>query len=119
MSLPILVFKRDNDPTLLSLNCFLFILMCLFCVFLLDLCTGAVGLPLPGVEVRIVMNNASNTSIVEGNQRETRVQKKKREDESIISRQWMKNKHVTDFEFQSPNSNVQARMSIFRNNRNM
>nr|XP_020465090.1 acyl-CoA synthetase family member 3, mitochondrial [Monopterus albus] len=35
---------------------------------------GAVGLPLPGMEVRIVMNNTSNTTIVEGNHRETRVQ---------------------------------------------
>uniref|UniRef100_A0A4W6CIW9 Acyl-CoA synthetase family member 3 n=1 Tax=Lates calcarifer TaxID=8187 RepID=A0A4W6CIW9_LATCA len=34
---------------------------------------GAVGSPLPGVEVRIVMNNTSNTTIVEGNHRETRV----------------------------------------------
>uniref|UniRef100_A0A8C6UYD6 Acyl-CoA synthetase family member 3 n=1 Tax=Neogobius melanostomus TaxID=47308 RepID=A0A8C6UYD6_9GOBI len=34
---------------------------------------GAVGLPLPGVEVRIAMNNFSNTTIVEGNHRETRV----------------------------------------------
>nr|XP_046245676.1 malonate--CoA ligase ACSF3, mitochondrial isoform X2 [Scatophagus argus] len=32
---------------------------------------GAVGLPLPGVEVRIVLNNATNTAIVEGNCRET------------------------------------------------
>lgn len=46
---------------------------------LLDLCllacfhTGAVGLPLPGVEVRIVMNNTTNTTIVEGNHRETQV----------------------------------------------
>ncbi|KAM7015010.1 malonate--CoA ligase ACSF3, mitochondrial isoform 1-T2 [Tautogolabrus adspersus] len=34
---------------------------------------GAVGLPLPGVEVRIVMNNTTNTTIVEGNHRETQV----------------------------------------------
>ncbi|KAF7664713.1 hypothetical protein LDENG_00167670 [Lucifuga dentata] len=34
---------------------------------------GAVGLPLPGVEVRIVMTNATNTTIVEGNHRETQV----------------------------------------------
>ncbi|XP_053275683.1 malonate--CoA ligase ACSF3, mitochondrial [Pleuronectes platessa] len=34
---------------------------------------GAVGSPLPGVEVRIVMNNASNTTIAEGSHRETRV----------------------------------------------
>lgn len=34
---------------------------------------GAVGLPLPGVEVRIVMNNATSTTIVEGNHRETQV----------------------------------------------
>lgn len=34
---------------------------------------GAVGLPLPGVEVRIVMNNTTNTSIVEGNHRQTQV----------------------------------------------
>ncbi|XP_030019352.1 acyl-CoA synthetase family member 3, mitochondrial [Sphaeramia orbicularis] len=33
---------------------------------------GAVGLPLPGVQVRIVMNN-TNTTIVEGNCRETQV----------------------------------------------
>ncbi|KAM3625791.1 uncharacterized protein V6R79_017668 [Siganus canaliculatus] len=32
---------------------------------------GSVGLPLPGVEVRIVMNNTSNTTIVEGTHRET------------------------------------------------
>lgn len=40
-----------------------------------DFCfrTGAVGLPLPGVEVRIAMNNAANTTIVEGNQKETQV----------------------------------------------
>ncbi|XP_008291143.1 acyl-CoA synthetase family member 3, mitochondrial [Stegastes partitus] len=34
---------------------------------------GAVGLPLPGVEVRIVMNNTTNTTIVEGTHRETQV----------------------------------------------
>ncbi|XP_068587204.1 malonate--CoA ligase ACSF3, mitochondrial isoform X1 [Cebidichthys violaceus] len=34
---------------------------------------GAVGFPLPSVEVRIVMNNSSNTTIVEGNHRETQV----------------------------------------------
>lgn len=34
---------------------------------------GAVGLPLPGVEVRIAMNNATNTTIVEGNQKDTQV----------------------------------------------
>ncbi|XP_034385332.1 malonate--CoA ligase ACSF3, mitochondrial isoform X1 [Cyclopterus lumpus] len=34
---------------------------------------GAVGLPLPSFEVRIVMNNTTNTNIVEGNHRETRV----------------------------------------------
>lgn len=34
---------------------------------------GAVGLPLPGVEVRIVMNNTTNTTIVEGNHRESQV----------------------------------------------
>ncbi|XP_077419734.1 malonate--CoA ligase ACSF3, mitochondrial isoform X1 [Vanacampus margaritifer] len=34
--------------------------------------SGAVGLPLPTVEVRIVMNNTTNT-IVEGNHRETQV----------------------------------------------
>lgn len=34
---------------------------------------GAVGLPLPSVEVRIVMNNTTNTKIVEGNHRETQV----------------------------------------------
>ncbi|TKS70254.1 Acyl-CoA synthetase family member 3, mitochondrial [Collichthys lucidus] len=34
---------------------------------------GAVGLPLPSVEVRIVMNNTANTTIVEGNHRETQV----------------------------------------------
>lgn len=33
---------------------------------------GAVGLPLPGVQVRIVMNN-TNTTVVEGNCRETQV----------------------------------------------
>lgn len=45
----------------------------LLCVFLLDLLTGAVGLPLPSVEVQIVMNNKTNITIVEGNHRETRV----------------------------------------------
>ncbi|KAL2088475.1 hypothetical protein ACEWY4_015374 [Coilia grayii] len=34
---------------------------------------GAVGTPLPGVEVRIVMTNSSNTTIAEGNHKETRV----------------------------------------------
>ncbi|XP_072236825.1 malonate--CoA ligase ACSF3, mitochondrial [Leuresthes tenuis] len=34
---------------------------------------GAVGLPLPGVEVRIVMNNTTNTIIVEGTHKETQV----------------------------------------------
>ncbi|XP_063736562.1 malonate--CoA ligase ACSF3, mitochondrial [Eleginops maclovinus] len=34
---------------------------------------GAVGLPLPSVDVRIVMNNTINTTIVEGNHRETQV----------------------------------------------
>ncbi|KAJ0056597.1 hypothetical protein NL108_010531, partial [Boleophthalmus pectinirostris] len=34
---------------------------------------GAVGLPLPGVEVRITMNNSINTTIAEGNHRETQV----------------------------------------------
>uniref|UniRef100_UPI0037E8AE23 malonate--CoA ligase ACSF3, mitochondrial n=1 Tax=Semicossyphus pulcher TaxID=241346 RepID=UPI0037E8AE23 len=34
---------------------------------------GAVGLPLPGVDVRIVMNNTTNTTIVEGNRRESQV----------------------------------------------
>eukprot|EP00064_Thunnus_orientalis_P016814 superscaffoldBa00003419_g16886 len=34
---------------------------------------GAVGLPLPGVDVRIAMNNMTNTTIVEGNHRETQV----------------------------------------------
>ncbi|KAF3832741.1 hypothetical protein F7725_026406 [Dissostichus mawsoni] len=34
---------------------------------------GAVGLPLPTVDVRIVMNNTINTTIVEGNHRETQV----------------------------------------------
>nr|XP_029132924.1 acyl-CoA synthetase family member 3, mitochondrial [Labrus bergylta] len=34
---------------------------------------GAVGFPLPGVEVQIVMNNTNNTTIVEGNHRETQV----------------------------------------------
>uniref|UniRef100_A0A3Q1EB75 Malonate--CoA ligase ACSF3, mitochondrial n=1 Tax=Acanthochromis polyacanthus TaxID=80966 RepID=A0A3Q1EB75_9TELE len=34
---------------------------------------GAVGLPLPGVEVRIVMNNTTNTTIAEGTHRETQV----------------------------------------------
>lgn len=34
---------------------------------------GAVGLPLPGVEVRIIMNNSSNTTIAEGSHRETQV----------------------------------------------
>ncbi|KAI3377573.1 hypothetical protein L3Q82_008739 [Scortum barcoo] len=34
---------------------------------------GAVGLPLPSVEVRIVMDNATNTTIVEGNHRDTQV----------------------------------------------
>ncbi|XP_051918482.1 malonate--CoA ligase ACSF3, mitochondrial [Hippocampus zosterae] len=34
---------------------------------------GAVGLPLPTVEVRIVTNNITNTTIVEGNHRESQV----------------------------------------------
>ncbi|TDH16968.1 hypothetical protein EPR50_G00003690 [Perca flavescens] len=34
---------------------------------------GAVGLPLPGVEVQIVMSNTTNTTIVEGNHHETQV----------------------------------------------
>ncbi|XP_033847813.1 malonate--CoA ligase ACSF3, mitochondrial [Periophthalmus magnuspinnatus] len=34
---------------------------------------GAVGLPLPGVEVRIAMNNSVSTTIAEGNHRETQV----------------------------------------------
>uniref|UniRef100_A0A8C7XCH5 Malonate--CoA ligase ACSF3, mitochondrial n=1 Tax=Oryzias sinensis TaxID=183150 RepID=A0A8C7XCH5_9TELE len=34
---------------------------------------GAVGLPLPGVEVRIVMSNATHTTIVEGTHKETQV----------------------------------------------
>uniref|UniRef100_A0A3Q2PT34 Malonate--CoA ligase ACSF3, mitochondrial n=1 Tax=Fundulus heteroclitus TaxID=8078 RepID=A0A3Q2PT34_FUNHE len=36
-------------------------------------CTGAVGLPLPDVEVRIVMSNTTNTTIAEGNHKETQV----------------------------------------------
>uniref|UniRef100_A0A4W5RIY3 Acyl-CoA synthetase family member 3 n=1 Tax=Hucho hucho TaxID=62062 RepID=A0A4W5RIY3_9TELE len=35
---------------------------------------GAVGVPLPGVEVRIVMTNAASTTVAEGNSRETQVQ---------------------------------------------
>lgn len=35
--------------------------------------TGAVGLPLPDVEVRIVLNNTTNTTIAEGNHKETQV----------------------------------------------
>ncbi|XP_012706234.2 malonate--CoA ligase ACSF3, mitochondrial [Fundulus heteroclitus] len=34
---------------------------------------GAVGLPLPDVEVRIVMSNTTNTTIAEGNHKETQV----------------------------------------------
>lgn len=34
---------------------------------------GAVGLPLPGVEVRITMNNSINTTIAEGNHRGTQL----------------------------------------------
>lgn len=34
---------------------------------LIDLLTGAVGSPLPEVEVQIVMSNSTNTTIVEGN----------------------------------------------------
>ncbi|KAM6981093.1 malonate--CoA ligase ACSF3, mitochondrial [Aplochiton taeniatus] len=34
---------------------------------------GAVGIPLPGVEVRIVMTNSTNTTIAEGNSKETLV----------------------------------------------
>lgn len=34
---------------------------------------GAVGSPLPGVEVRIVMTNSTNTTIAEGNSKETMV----------------------------------------------
>ncbi|XP_014885726.1 acyl-CoA synthetase family member 3, mitochondrial isoform X1 [Poecilia latipinna] len=36
-------------------------------------CTGAVGLPLPDVEVRIVMNNTTNIMIAEGNHKETQI----------------------------------------------
>lgn len=36
-------------------------------------CTGAVGVPLPGVEVCIVMTNATSTTIAEGNSAETKV----------------------------------------------
>lgn len=45
------------------------------CIFFVDsnLLTGSVGSPLPGVEVRIVMNNTNNTTIVEGNHKETQV----------------------------------------------
>lgn len=62
-------------PPCFQLTIFSLYSCALFCVFLLDLFTGAVGLPLPGVEVRIVMNNTANTTIVEGNQRETQVKK--------------------------------------------
>ncbi|MEQ2228084.1 Acyl-CoA synthetase member 3, mitochondrial [Ilyodon furcidens] len=34
---------------------------------------GAVGLPLPDVKVRIVMNNSTNSTIAEGNHKETQV----------------------------------------------
>lgn len=68
--------------------------MCFFCVFLLDLFTGAVGLPLPGVEVRIVMNNTANTTIVEGNQRETQVKKKIIHYKPIFLQTMDKNKYV-------------------------
>lgn len=44
------------------------------CLLMCDVVpTGAVGLPLPGVEVRIAMNNTTNTTIVEGNHRDTQV----------------------------------------------
>lgn len=46
---------------------------CLYFFVDSDLLTGSVGSPLPGVEVRIVMNNTNNTTIVEGNQKETQV----------------------------------------------
>ncbi|XP_008403342.1 acyl-CoA synthetase family member 3, mitochondrial isoform X1 [Poecilia reticulata] len=36
-------------------------------------CTGAVGLPLPNVEVRLVMNDTTNTMIAVGNHKETQV----------------------------------------------
>lgn len=35
--------------------------------------TGAVGRPLPGVEVRIALSNSSNTTIAEGNHKDTQV----------------------------------------------
>lgn len=37
--------------------------------------TGSVGSPLPGVEVRIVMSDTNNTTIVEGNQKESQVKR--------------------------------------------
>lgn len=47
---------------------------------------GAVGLPLPSVEVRIVMNNTTNTTIVEGSHRETQVRPglEKKEGELLV-----------------------------------
>lgn len=44
-----------------------------FCMLFVSMLTGAVGLPLPDVEVRIVMNNTTNTVIAEGNHKETQV----------------------------------------------
>lgn len=91
----------NSDPILLSVDCILSLLMSFYCVFLLDLLTGAVGLPLPGVEVRIAMNNTTNTTIVEGNQRETKV---------INTSQFLyrtmdeaRSRCIIYFEFQTPN----------------
>lgn len=61
--------KAKNHPILLRQSVFSSLY-----VHGLSLClTGAVGLPLPGVEVRIVMNNTINTTIVEGTHKETQV----------------------------------------------
>uniref|UniRef100_A0A8C7M826 Acyl-CoA synthetase family member 3 n=1 Tax=Oncorhynchus kisutch TaxID=8019 RepID=A0A8C7M826_ONCKI len=43
------------------------------CRHIVCVCAGAVGVPLPGVEVCIVMTKAASTTVAEGNSRETQV----------------------------------------------
>ncbi|XP_057687523.1 malonate--CoA ligase ACSF3, mitochondrial isoform X2 [Corythoichthys intestinalis] len=65
---------------------------------------GAVGLPLPGVEVRIVMNNTTNTVMVEGNHTESKVRPglEGKEGEllvrgpSVFKEYWNKKQETTD-----------------------
>lgn len=74
MSVQLLLKVTKIIPSCFQLTIFLLRSCVFLCVlFLLDLWTGAVGWPLPGVEVRIVMNNTPNTTIVEGSHRETQV----------------------------------------------